>query len=111
APAQPKPPQIAPRPLAAARVQRPKHPFGPVAAKLSADWDAHHAGGPHRQRWPKAPDFPQRSEASRPSSIVAVALDPTEPKPCSRLLICWQINQQTIVRKVAARKAVFPEAY
>jgi len=40
-------------------------------------------------------------------TIVAVAPDPTESKPCSRLLICLQINQQTIAGKVAARKAVF----
>jgi hypothetical protein len=28
-----------------------------------------------------------------------------EPKPCSRLLICLQINQQTIAGKVVARNA------
>jgi hypothetical protein len=31
--------------------------------------------------------------------------DPTESKPCSRLLICLQINQQTIAAKVLDRKA------
>ena len=31
--------------------------------------------------------------------------DLPEPKPCSRLLICWQPISKTIVRKVAARKA------
>jgi hypothetical protein len=34
--------------------------------------------------------------AFRLSSIAAAAPDPTEPKPYSRLLICLQINQQTI---------------
>src|SRR6266404_576854 len=52
-----------------------------------------------------APGSLQRSEASRPWSIAVVAPDPTEPKPCSRLLICLQINQQTIAGKIAARKA------
>ena len=102
--AQPTLPQIAPRSPAAAPSRLPMHPFGPVAAKPSADWDADHSGGPHRRHSPK-PGFPRRSEASRSSTIVAVAPDPTEPKPCSRLLICLQINQQTIAGKVAARKA------
>src|SRR5260221_8978026 len=52
-----------------------------------------------------APGSPQRSVASRPSSIAAAAPDPTEPNPCSRLLICLQINQQTMAGKVGARKA------
>jgi hypothetical protein len=52
-----------------------------------------------------APGSLQRSVASRPSSIAAAAPDPTEPKPCSRLLICLQINQQTIAGETAARKA------
>jgi hypothetical protein len=82
-----------------------RYPFGPAAAKPTANWDAHHAGVPHRRRSPKVPGFPQRSEASRPSTIVAAAPDLTEPKPCSRLLICLQINQQTIAGKVLARKA------
>jgi hypothetical protein len=82
------------------------NPFGPAAAKPSANWDVHRAGVPHRRRSPKVPGFPQRSEASRSSSTVVVAPDPTEPKPCSRLLICLQINRQTIAGKVAARKAV-----
>jgi hypothetical protein len=85
------------------------NPFGPAAAKLSANWDAHHAGVPHRRHWPKVLGFPQRSETSRSSTIVAVAPDPTEPKPCSRLLICLQINQQTIAGKIAARKAALTE--
>ena len=105
APAQPRLPQIPPRSAAAAPSRLPMNPFGPAAAKPSANWDVHHAGVPHRRRSPKVPGFPQRSEASRSSSIVAVAPDPTEPKPCSRLPICLQINQQTIAGKVAARKA------
>jgi transposase-like protein len=47
----------------------------------------------------------RKLKASRPSSIAAAAPDPTEPKPCSRLLICLQINQQTIASKVVARNA------
>jgi hypothetical protein len=41
--------------------------------------------------------------------MVAVAPDPTEPKPCSRLLICLQISQPTIAGKVTAGKAALKE--
>jgi hypothetical protein len=102
APAQPRLPQIAPRSPAVAWL--PMNPFGPAAAKPSANWDAHHTAAPHRRRSPKVPGFPRRSEASRSSTIVAVAPDPTESKPCSRSLICLLINQQTVAGKVAARK-------
>src|ERR1700691_2004098 len=105
APAQPRLPQIARRSPAAAPSRLPMNPLGPAAAKPSANWDAHHAGVPHRRRSPKLPGFPLRSEASRSSTIVAVAPDPPESKPCSRLLICLQINQQTIAAKVLDRKA------
>jgi len=105
APAQPRRPQIAPRSSAAAPSRLPMTPFGPAAAKPSANCDAHHAGGPPRRRSPKLSGFPRRSEASRPSTISAAVPDPTKSKPCSRSLICLQINQQTIAGKVAARKA------
>jgi hypothetical protein len=106
APAQPRLPQTPPRSAAAAPSRLPMNPFGPAAAKPSANWDAHHAGVPHRRHSPKVPGFPQRSEASRSSTIAAVAPDPTEPRPCSRLPICLQINQQAIAGKASTRKAV-----
>ena len=106
APAQPRLPQIVPRSPAAAPSRLPMNPFGPAAAKPSANWDAHHAAALHRRRSLKLLGFPQRSEASQSPTIVAVALDPTESKPCSRSLICLQINQQTIAGKVPNRKAV-----
>jgi len=106
APVQPRLSQIVPRSPAAAPSRLSMNPLGPAAAKPSADWDAHHASVLHRRHWPKLPDFPRRSEASRPSSNADAAPDPTEPKPCSGFLICLQFNQQTIAGKVAVRKAV-----
>ena len=44
-------------------------------------------------------------------TIVAVAPDPTESKPCSRLLICLQINQQTIAGKLSPGRRPSPEVY
>jgi hypothetical protein len=44
------------------------------------------------------------SDPRLPWSIDAVAPDPTEPRSCSRLLICLQINRQTIAGDVASRK-------
>jgi len=82
----------------------PNDPVRACRRQPSANWDAHHAVAPHRRRSPKLPGFPRRSEASRSSTIVAAAPDPTKSQPCSRSLICLQINQQTIAGKVAARK-------
>ena len=99
APAQPRLPQIVPRSPAAAPSRLPMNPFGPAAAKPSANWDAHHVAAPHRRRSPKLPGFPQRSEASQSSTIVAVAPDPTESKPCSRSLICLQIPHRRVTEQ------------
>src|SRR5438093_13607745 len=96
APAQLKPPQIAPRPPAAMPLRARWRLFAPAAAKPSGDWDARHAGVPLRRRWPMAPGSLQRSVASRPSSIAAAAPDPTEPKTYPPFLIRFQLHHHTL---------------
>jgi hypothetical protein len=46
----------------------------------------------------------ERVVSAHSSSTVVVAPDQIEPQPCSRLRICWRINQHTIAAEPAAQK-------